>query len=1478
VRNILLSAAVGLAILTAGISAEASTIIVPDDQPTIQAGILAASDGDTVLVKPGTYVEIIDYSGHSVFVKSEKGPDSTLLQPTNADSSTVIAANAEDSPAGLEGFTISGTNHASTLYLECANFLVTGNVFHDNIPSVINPLTVIRAAGPCTIKYNTFYRNQGINTIFCSDSCRIINNTLDSNARGVYTTSPKAVLVNNIIAHCGDYYVIGDFAYADYNDIWPSPALASMGSHGFSADPSFQDPSVYDYSLSQLSPCLEAGSPDSSYPGLSGGQADIGSKSYGGSSSPPFATGVRTETLDLLHTLSISPLFSWHFYHPGHVQTGYDVVVSSEAAPEIWSVTQPTSSDSTVQYNGPDLDTGATYIMDIRLQDDSGWGPWIAHPFRINSPPPAPSIIYPGAGATVSSKSVEMAVENVMDPEGDTVRYEFRIYSDPSLTNLAYSVSNIKKEPRYTRSPICTSLVADQPYWWTCTAYDPYGGASVTPATQIVTHESFVRLDVPAMYPFIQAAIDNSADGDTILLTPGVYTENLDLGNRKIVLRPSGGRENTFLEPYSQNGNVIRIASFNDTLPLVEDLTVRGTRGASGIYSLSGGVILRCDIFDCRGINGGGILSQNTRSHIVDCDIHDNVATSTGGGVDINSSILENCRIYNNQAPTGSGVYVSGSAKVRRNFIYGNTGSGDFAAGITVRSTYGYINYIYNNTIVDNSRGMVIQFSGLTYTNNNIIAYNQLYGLNTNGEGQVFPDYNDLYANGGGDDQFQFHGLSADPMFVDTSARNYSLNISSPCIDMGKPDTANLDPDGTPPDLGAIPFEFDQPVAVDINVGDGNIWRVVASDPTFHWSFHDSLGRTQTSFELEAGSDITTDIPDMWLPGMIDTADSSVTYDFDGTAEPLIEGHTYYLRIRVAANGDFGDWHYARFHIDEPPTVPVPIAPIEGALVSTAGIALVADTASDLEHDTLVYNFEIYSDTTADTPSAATSRKIALGTFPASSGIISGLQADSLYYWRVRTFDGYKYSGWSRFQTFRTQDENLRRLVPDDYATIQDAIDIASAGDTIVVAAGTYSGDGNRDLNMEGKSGLVFLAPGGNQATTLDLQGDASEPHRLFERHLSAEHDFVFEGFTIENGYAHQGGVVQGNQGTALVTFTDCIFHNNHADFGGVISRSSITLKYCSFEANSADSAGGVLYATWGNAQSCLFLNNSADLYGGVASAAADMVYDSCDFAGNSALSGSMIDGYAINTNTLNNCLIAENHGAVFDVVATSIVLDHCTIVNNDGPVLLLQDAGASLSECIGAFNGGAVAECLLNFPDPIHYGTVRATNSCFFGNGNPGGDCTLKWVDTLGNISADPAFCNLTTDYRLQTNSPCVMAGSEGGPIGARPVGCQTIDVEDDNPPVTYTFELSHNYPNPFNPSTVIRYALGRRSDVRLTIYNLLGQVVKQLVNESQAAGEYRITWNGDNSSGRSVASGVYFYRLEAGEFTASEKMILLK
>jgi hypothetical protein len=107
---------------------------------------------------------------------------------------------------------------------------------------------------------------------------------------------------------------------------------------------------------------------------------------------------------------------------------------------------------------------------------------------------------------------------------------------------------------------------------------------------------------------------------------------------------------------------------------------------------------------------------------------------------------------------------------------------------------------------------------------------------------------------------------------------------------------------------------------------------------------------------------------------------------------------------------------------------------------------------------------------------------------------------------------------------------------------------------------------------------------------------------------------------------------------------------------------------------------------------------------------------------------------------------------------------------------------------------------------------------------------------------------------------------------------GLISLEARSGGAPIPTTYDLSQNVPNPFNPSTQVSFALPKAGQVTLSIYNVLGQQVTTLVDEYLPAGYQTVTWNGTDRTGHTVASGVYFYKIKAGEFSETKKMMMLK
>ena len=179
--------------------------------------------------------------------------------------------------------------------------------------------------------------------------------------------------------------------------------------------------------------------------------------------------------------------------------------------------------------------------------------------------------------------------------------------------------------------------------------------------------------------------------------------------------------------------------------------------------------------------------------------------------------------------------------------------------------------------------------------------------------------------------------------------------------------------------------------------------------------------------------------------------------------------------------------------------------------------------------------------------------------------------------------------------------------------------------------------------------------------------------------------------------------------------------------------------------------------------------------------------------------------------------------------------------------------------------------------------GIAGASCSDIFSNaGGDWGGCLAGQDVVSGNMCSDPLFCD-TVDYTISDNSPCMPENNTcADSIGAMLSGCDLTGVDNSEhvgAGVPRSFLVHQNVPNPFNPQTTIQFDLPQMSRVRLCVYDLAGRQVKMLVEgDSMAAGQWSTVWNGRNDSDRQVGAGVYFYRLEAGGFSQTKRMTLVK
>ena len=129
----------------------------------------------------------------------------------------------------------------------------------------------------------------------------------------------------------------------------------------------------------------------------------------------------------------------------------------------------------------------------------------------------------------------------------------------------------------------------------------------------------------------------------------------------------------------------------------------------------------------------------------------------------------------------------------------------------------------------------------------------------------------------------------------------------------------------------------------------------------------------------------------------------------------------------------------------------------------------------------------------------------------------------------------------------------------------------------------------------------------------------------------------------------------------------------------------------------------------------------------------------------------------------------------------------------------------------------------------------------------------------------------NLDSAFTLMLTTP-------SGYTVELPATESALNVEKEAESLPYTFNVQQNYPNPFNPTTTIRYDLLKDSDVRVTVYNMKGDLVDELFNDYQTAGRNSVKWNATNISGEPVSAGAYLYKVQVGNTYEVKRMMYLK
>ncbi|MCF7920198.1 MAG: right-handed parallel beta-helix repeat-containing protein [Candidatus Cloacimonetes bacterium] len=416
---------------------------------------------------------------------------------------------------------------------------------------------------------------------------------------------------------------------------------------------------------------------------------------------------------------------------------------------------------------------------------------------------------------------------------------------------------------------------------------------------------------------------------------------------------------------------------------------------------------------------------------------------------------------------------------------------------------------------------------------------------------------------------------------------------------------------------------------------------------------------------------------------------------------------------------------------------------------------------------------------------------------------------------------------------------------------------------TIYLAEGTYSFSANGEkFPVTGLENVSFCGAGA-EATILDAENSSVQ--------------FYFNG--IESGKISNLKVINGNPEflpywdifsgaidirSSNVSLSDLEISNNYGGYygGGVCVRDN---SFCEME-------------------NLKIMNNEADYLGGGISCIAEsrVVINKCEISGNEVTYSNQPMGGAVccfdsseaiitNSTLVDN--VSENGGGVFCDDNSTFTMINSICRNNAGNEIYTQQESG--------------------FDHPITIAYTNIQDGAAGIEAPNGGEC--NWLE--GNIDSEPGFIDPEIgDYNLTENSFCIDQGTdwfewneevlvdlaEDEYYGAAPdMGCYEflpVDVKEND--VTPLFSTISNYPNPFNPETVVSFYLAEESVVELIVVNVKGQRVKSLIkSERNEQGEHSVVWRGEDDRGKIVGSGVYFIRLKvAGESSLLRKCVLMK
>ncbi len=1044
-------------------------------------------------------------------------------------------------------------------------------------------------------------------------------------------------------------------------------------------------------------------------------------------------------------------------------------------------------------------------------------------------------------------------------------------------------------------------------------------------------------INIPDDYSTIQQGIDASTDGDTVLVQSGEYVENINFNGHNITLGSlflTTGDTTYILETVidgDSSGSVVTFENSEDSTALIIGFTIQNgyAQYGGGIYCDGSEPQIRNNYINdnITGYNqydhfgkGGGIFCRNNSSPIIQHNIiRNNVARpyweeyfyqpGKGGGIYSeysNPMIIDNLIIGNSvyqsgYSGNGAGIYCENSnLLITNNNIIGNLGDGLYCddgsqpiitsnvfrnnSGNAIR-TGNSSPEINGNLIIDNSGSgihcgnsfpLIVNNtisgnldSGIRSSNSTLIIVNTLCWFNLSSEvstdsaSSLTITYCDIRGGWEGEGN-----IDSDPLFEDPEHGNYNICSQSPCIDAGDPDLQ--DPDGTRSDIGVF-YEVHPECEI------GTTWHV------------STLGDDETG-------DGSGSSPFRTIQHAVDIGFSYDTISVEnGTYDENI--NIYLKNILIASqyiySGDSLD--VQNTIIDGGSNSPVITVNRCGSSAGIVGLTIRNGSSENGGGISCIYS------------SPGISSNIILNNL--GSGIFCTRSSPIIKDNMIVSNHGANLGGGINCE-FSANAIIINNVIEGNSANLGGGIycgywaDPVIDTNTIIDNSAAIFGGGIYLYHSDAVIRYNIISE--NSAENGGgIWGSLCEP--------AISHNDILDNIATANG----GGICFRDNynplsDNSIPKIDSDIPLKNDARKSQTEDETNPNIFDNLIAGNSADNGGG-LYSI-GRVITNTIVENSATSLGGGIYCNGSTIVKGNTFMDNSAPYGAGIYSYyrgvpLISLNVIKHNHASTNGGGIFSYGPNSIISNN-TIYENT------------------AFRGGGIF-CGANTPT-IDNNIVSSNHATYAG----GIFCvtsigtitnTICWGDSSiyghneihapnshtviysniqggwegeGNIDVEPLFRDpengdfhlMSTDCGDPYDSPCIDAGHPDkldslldcswglgalrSDMGAYGGGDSTmVGIDDEVPEIPSRFALAQNYPNPFNASTIIQFNLPSASDVIIEIYDILGRRVETLFDAEQPAGYHQIVWDASDQS-----SGIYFYRIQAGEYSDTRKMVLLK